>query len=118
MNFICTFIKQLLLFQGFSITPLLAPLPNLKHFLHPSIYAHFCEVLYTLNKGRSPIPLKQGGGTMQENRPIFLMKVLYNVPYSNFLLFYYIKIHLPNIDKKLNRENITLKWKSIYDLLM
>ena len=55
---------------------------------------------------------------MQENRPIFLMKVLYNVPYSNFLLFYYIKVHLPNIDKKLNRENITLKWKSIYDLLM
>ena len=46
------------------------------------------------------------------------MKVFYSAPYCNFSLFYYIKIHLPNVDKKLNQENITLKWKlkfKIYD---
>ena len=124
-TFLCTFIKQFLPFQRFSITPLLASLPNLKNFLYPSIYAHFWEVLYTLNKGRSPIPLKQGGrggGTMQENCAIFLMKVFYNLPYSNFLLFYYIKIHPPSIEKKwikrtsLGNRNLFMTYScKIYD---
>ena len=70
-EFLYLFSQKIFSFQKFSITPLLVSLPSLKNFLYPSAFAHFGEFLYTLNRGRSPIPLNQEASQCNKIVPSF-----------------------------------------------